>query len=96
MLQELCTSMKADFQMAVSDIRKDMLEVGTHVNALEKKTDNLFLANDAIAEKIQKMEADNKRLLEKVADLEDCSCRNNIRVHRVPETITHEELPFYF
>ncbi|CAH2295260.1 Hypothetical predicted protein [Pelobates cultripes] len=41
------------------------------------------------------MEADNKRLLEKMADLEDSSHRNNIRVRGVLETIVQEDLPSY-
>ncbi|CAH2246018.1 Hypothetical predicted protein, partial [Pelobates cultripes] len=79
MLQDLRTSMKTEFQGAVSDMRKDIHEVGTRVNALEEKTDELCHMNDTIVEKIQRMKADNKRLMEKLADLEDRSCRNNIR-----------------
>ncbi|CAH2254953.1 Hypothetical predicted protein [Pelobates cultripes] len=37
MLQDLRTSMKTDFQAAVSDMRKDIHEVGTRVNALEER-----------------------------------------------------------
>ncbi|CAH2246996.1 Hypothetical predicted protein [Pelobates cultripes] len=95
MLQDLRTSMKTDFQAAVSDMRKDIHEVGTRVNALEEKTDELCHMNDTIVEKIQRMDADNKRLMEKLADLEDRSRRNNIRVCGVPETVTQEELPAY-
>ncbi|CAH2313178.1 Hypothetical predicted protein [Pelobates cultripes] len=95
MLQELRTSMKTDFQAAFSDLRKDILEVGTRVNALEEKTNELCHVNDSIVEKIQKMEADSKRLMEKLADLEDRSRRNNIRVRGVPETVTQELLSAY-
>ncbi|CAH2274462.1 multiple epidermal growth factor-like domains 11 isoform X2 [Pelobates cultripes] len=80
MLQDLRTSMKTDFQAAVSEMRKDIHEVGTRVNALEEKTDELCHMNDTMVEKIQRMDADNKRLMEKLADLEDRSRRNNIRV----------------
>ncbi|CAH2294137.1 Hypothetical predicted protein [Pelobates cultripes] len=89
------SSMRTDFQTAVSDMRKDLLEVGTRVNALEEKTDELYQANDAIVEKLQKFEKDNRRLMEKMADLEDRSRRNNIHVPGVPEKITHEELTSY-
>ncbi|CAH2221460.1 Hypothetical predicted protein [Pelobates cultripes] len=85
MLQELRTSMKADFQTEVTDIRKEMLEVGACVNALEVKADELCLANDAMMEKICRMEV----------DLEDRSRCNNIHVRGVPETIPSEELPNY-
>ncbi|CAH2282207.1 Hypothetical predicted protein [Pelobates cultripes] len=95
MLQDLRTSMKTDFQAAVSDMRKDIHAVGTRVNALEEKTDELCHMNDTIVEKIQRVEADNKHLMEKLADLEDHSRRNNIRVRGVPETVTQEELPAY-
>ncbi|CAH2300662.1 Hypothetical predicted protein [Pelobates cultripes] len=95
MLQDLRTSMKTDFQAAVSDMRKDTHEVGTRVNALEEKTDELCHMNDTIVEKIQRMEADNKRLMENLADLEDRSRHNNICVRGVPETVTQEELPAY-
>ncbi|CAH2275917.1 Hypothetical predicted protein [Pelobates cultripes] len=51
MLHELRTSMRTDFQTAVSDMRKDLLKVGTRVNVLEEKTDELCQANYAIVEK---------------------------------------------
>ncbi|CAH2281862.1 Hypothetical predicted protein [Pelobates cultripes] len=44
-------------------------------------------------EKIHKMQNDHRYHTEKLADLEDCSHRNNIRVCGVPES--HEELPEY-
>ncbi|CAH2223283.1 Hypothetical predicted protein [Pelobates cultripes] len=95
MLHELRTSMRTDFQAAVSDLRKDLLEVGTRVNVLEEKTDELCQANDAIVSKLQQLEKDNRRLTEKMADLEDRSRRNNIRVRGVPEKVTQEDLPSY-
>ncbi|CAH2276256.1 Hypothetical predicted protein, partial [Pelobates cultripes] len=48
MLQDLRTSMKTDFQAAVSEMRKDIHEVGTRVNALEEKTDELCHMNDTM------------------------------------------------
>ncbi|CAH2276415.1 Hypothetical predicted protein [Pelobates cultripes] len=47
MLQKLRSSMKEDIQLAVDDIRREVHEVGTRLNALEEKTDDLCQANDA-------------------------------------------------
>ncbi|CAH2299216.1 Hypothetical predicted protein [Pelobates cultripes] len=80
MLQEVHTSMKADFQTVITDIRNEMLEVGTRVVTLEEKEDELCLANYEMMEKICRMEADQKHLMEKIADLEDRSRHNNICV----------------
>ncbi|CAH2313868.1 Hypothetical predicted protein [Pelobates cultripes] len=95
MLQELRSSMKEDLQLAVNDIRREVHEVGTRLNALEEKTDDLCQANDGILDKIRRMESEQVRLTAKLADLEDRSCRNNIRVRGVPESIAGPDIPEY-
>ncbi|CAH2225898.1 Hypothetical predicted protein [Pelobates cultripes] len=95
MLQELRSSMKEDLQLAVNDIRREVHEVGSRLNALEEKTDDLCLANDGILERVHKLEEEQMHLTVKLADLEDRSCRNNIRVRGVPETILGADLPVY-
>ncbi|CAH2312198.1 Hypothetical predicted protein [Pelobates cultripes] len=69
MLQELRSSMKEDLQLAVNDIRREVHEVGTRLNALEEKTDDLCQANDGILDKIRQMETEQARLTAKLADL---------------------------
>ncbi|CAH2306851.1 Hypothetical predicted protein [Pelobates cultripes] len=92
MLQELRSTMRADFQSAVDDIRKEVQDIGTRMSAQEECTDELCLANNEIVDKIQKMKVDKKRLMEK---LEDSSRRNIIRVRGVPETDTTVKLTKY-
>ncbi|CAH2293131.1 Hypothetical predicted protein [Pelobates cultripes] len=94
MLQELRSSMKEDLQLVVNDIRREVHEVGTRLNVLEEKTDDLCQANDGILEKICLMESEQARLTAKLADLEDRSHRNNNRV-RVPESVAGSDIPGY-
>ncbi|CAH2225468.1 Hypothetical predicted protein [Pelobates cultripes] len=84
--------MKADFKSAVDDIHKEVQEIGMHMGALEERADEFCLANNEIVDKIHKLETDHKGLVEKMADLEFRSRRNNICVREVPETITTEQL----
>ncbi|CAH2322196.1 Hypothetical predicted protein [Pelobates cultripes] len=84
--------MRADFQSAVDDIRKEVHDIGTRMGTLEERTDELCLANNEIVDKNHKMEADKQHLVEKMAYLED---RNNIHMCEVPETVTVDELPEY-
>ncbi|CAH2250563.1 Hypothetical predicted protein [Pelobates cultripes] len=95
MLQKLRSSMKEDLQLAVDDIRREVHEVGTRLNALEEKTDDLCQANDGILDKIRQMESEQARLTAKLADLEDRSRRNNIRVRGVPESVAGSDIPEY-
>ncbi|CAH2284076.1 Hypothetical predicted protein [Pelobates cultripes] len=64
-LQGLRSSMRADFQTAVEDIRKEVHDIGVRMGALEECTDKLCLANNKVVDKIHKMEVDHKRLVDK-------------------------------
>ncbi|CAH2314826.1 Hypothetical predicted protein [Pelobates cultripes] len=57
--------------------------------------DELGLANNELVDKIQKMEASNRQFQEKLADLEDRSRHNNIRMRGVLETVLSNAIPQY-
>ncbi|CAH2220540.1 Hypothetical predicted protein [Pelobates cultripes] len=89
MLQELRSSMKEDLQLAVNDIRREVHEVGSRLNVLEEKMDDLCQANDGILEKICAMEAEHPEYLQQLfkaiqPTLELTDLRLD-RAHRVPK-----------
>ncbi|CAH2324657.1 Hypothetical predicted protein [Pelobates cultripes] len=55
-----------------------MHDIDARMGALEELTDELCLANSEVVDKIYKMEAYHKCLVEKLSDLEYRSRRNNI------------------
>ncbi|CAH2223025.1 Hypothetical predicted protein [Pelobates cultripes] len=84
MLSTLRTSLQLDFRKISEEIRK---ELGTRTSTLEEKMDELCENNNKMREKLNKMEADYQQLQEKMADIEDRSRCNNIRVRNVPEKV---------
>ncbi|CAH2307308.1 Hypothetical predicted protein [Pelobates cultripes] len=88
-------SMKEDLQLVVNVIRREVHKVGGRLNVLEEKTDDQCHANDCILEKTRTLEAEQVCLTTKLADPEDRSCRNNIRVRGVPESILGVDIPGY-
>ncbi|CAH2283431.1 Hypothetical predicted protein, partial [Pelobates cultripes] len=95
MLSTLRTSLQLDFRKISEEIRKEVHELGTRTSALEEKMDEICENNNKMREKFIKMEEDFQKLQGKMADIEDRSRRNNIRVRGVPETVQGPDIPPY-
>ncbi|CAH2305909.1 Hypothetical predicted protein, partial [Pelobates cultripes] len=67
-----------DYKEIAEDLRKEISNLGSRTEVLENKTDELCTAQNEIAEKIMKLEEDNKSMRSKLADKEDRSTRNKL------------------
>uniref|UniRef100_A0A8C5MW90 Uncharacterized protein n=1 Tax=Leptobrachium leishanense TaxID=445787 RepID=A0A8C5MW90_9ANUR len=90
LLQDLRTTIQADFRTSTADIHRDL---GDRVEQVETKTDKLCLAHELIDAHTSLKQSHEKLL--KVADIEDRSRCNNIRIRGIPETVRQEALMDY-
>ncbi|CAH2221010.1 Hypothetical predicted protein [Pelobates cultripes] len=95
MLQELRTTITADFHRIDGDLRREISSLGDRTSHLENRTEELCVANNEVVDKIQKLSEENETLKLKVADMEDRSRIQNVRFRGMPDDVSHDALPAY-
>uniref|UniRef100_A0A8C5QPP8 Uncharacterized protein n=1 Tax=Leptobrachium leishanense TaxID=445787 RepID=A0A8C5QPP8_9ANUR len=95
LLSELRDTLQADFRSIVADLHKDISDLGDRTDQLETKTDDLCLAHNELVDAFKTLQNSQDLLQRKVADLEDRSRRNNIRIRGIPEAVKSEDLHDY-
>uniref|UniRef100_A0A8C5M9B1 Uncharacterized protein n=1 Tax=Leptobrachium leishanense TaxID=445787 RepID=A0A8C5M9B1_9ANUR len=95
MLQGLRTTLQADFKEALQELRHDVQDLGERTDNLETKSDDICLAHNDLVDRHQNLQIAHDALATKVADLEDRSRRNNMRIRGVPEAVGLADLPAY-
>uniref|UniRef100_A0A8C5QIC2 Transposase element L1Md-A101/L1Md-A102/L1Md-A2 n=1 Tax=Leptobrachium leishanense TaxID=445787 RepID=A0A8C5QIC2_9ANUR len=78
-----------------ADIRKDIQDIGERTSHLEGKMSEMATAHNDMAGVVETLEAKLQQCLNKVADLEDRSRRNNLKIRGVPESIHPRDLGTY-
>uniref|UniRef100_A0A8C5PHC0 Uncharacterized protein n=1 Tax=Leptobrachium leishanense TaxID=445787 RepID=A0A8C5PHC0_9ANUR len=95
MLQELRSTIQADIKGALQELSRDVLDLGERTDALETKADDLCLAHNDLVDRHLALQAAHDSLALKMADIEDHSRRNNIRIRGIAEAVTLADLhPF--
>ncbi|CAH2319226.1 Hypothetical predicted protein [Pelobates cultripes] len=95
MLQELCTTITADFHHIDGDLRREISSLGDRTSHLENRTEELCIVHNKVVDKIQKLSEKNETLKLKVADRDDRSRRQNVRFRGIHDDVSHEALPAY-
>ncbi|CAH2306588.1 Hypothetical predicted protein [Pelobates cultripes] len=94
MLQELRTTITANFHRIDGDIRKEISNIGDRTSHLENRTEELCAAHNEVVDKVQKLQ-ENDSLKLKLPDMEDRSRRKNVRFQGIPEDVSYDALPAY-
>ncbi|CAH2319139.1 Hypothetical predicted protein [Pelobates cultripes] len=95
MLQDLRATIKEDFTLIISNLHREIAELGDRNDNLEVKADDLCLAHIEMDDKPQKIEEENTKLWHKIADLEDRARRNNARFRGIPESVSTDKFVDY-
>ncbi|CAH2224099.1 Hypothetical predicted protein [Pelobates cultripes] len=81
------TTMKKQVQGLAVELRKDIAEIGQCTTHVEQRLNECADAHNGLTEKVQEYEITMHSLKTKIADLEDRSRRNNIRIRGILETV---------
>ncbi|CAH2328808.1 Hypothetical predicted protein [Pelobates cultripes] len=92
MLDGVVTKMQSTITAALSDIRKGFQELETRTSHLEDTVGDLMGAQKESDTRLSKIEEQLHNQETKIADAEDRSRRNNIRLRGVPEEIAPHNL----
>uniref|UniRef100_A0A803JZM3 L1 transposable element RRM domain-containing protein n=1 Tax=Xenopus tropicalis TaxID=8364 RepID=A0A803JZM3_XENTR len=93
MIIDLKSTLQADIKQLANDIRKEIQ--GDRTAHMETKMAEYAAAHNDLADSHTQLESEMDKLKDKVADLEDRSRRNNLKLRGIPETITPPELEAY-
>lgn len=95
MLMSLQTSLMTDLTSMFTKISTDMHYMGNRISTIEQgMTDCSTTVNDII-DAVDDIKGEQEWVRAKLADLEDRSRRNNVKLRGVPETVPPGDLPKY-
>ncbi|CAH2315837.1 Hypothetical predicted protein, partial [Pelobates cultripes] len=92
MLDAQSNKLLAHFQTSISDLKKEIQAIGDRTEHLENKLETHAAAHITMLTKIKQLEAHISSHDNKLADLEDRSRRNNLRLRGIPESVAVGDL----
>uniref|UniRef100_A0A8C5Q945 Uncharacterized protein n=1 Tax=Leptobrachium leishanense TaxID=445787 RepID=A0A8C5Q945_9ANUR len=95
MLQELRSTIQTDIKEALQELRRDVQDLGERTDSLESKADDLCLAHNDLVDRHIALQAAHDTMASKLADMEDRSRRNNVRIRGIPEAVAPADLQPY-
>lgn len=95
MLLSLSNTIHNNFQNMLQQFKQDIQGVGDRVSHIENKMDEFAGVFNELVDSHNDREDDIIWIKSKLADLEDRSRRNNIKIRGIPETISQDELMQY-
>lgn len=95
MLRSLRTSLQADLFSYVHKIFAKVQDIGDKLDHVENKVEELTNMFNTIIDAHRDQRDDIAWLKNKIADLEEKSCRNNLKICSVPEAVTSSQLPHF-
>ncbi|CAH2293777.1 Hypothetical predicted protein [Pelobates cultripes] len=99
MLSELTDTiqknMATQIQTLTADLRKEIIEVSQRTAQIEKRMDDFAEAHNGLADKLHELDTVLHDHAVKMADMEDRSRRNNLRIRGIPESVLNPALPDY-
>ncbi|CAH2327716.1 Hypothetical predicted protein [Pelobates cultripes] len=94
-LDKLSSKLISTWQHTADSLRKDLQELGKRTSHVEDKCDEFATAHNDLATHVEHLATKVHKMEEKMADLEDRSRRNNLRLRGVPEEVANKDLPAY-
>lgn len=95
MLITLRGSLHRDMMTCIAELRKDVSSIGDRVNHIEDKIGEFIVAHNELVDAHTDTEGDMQAMKDKIADLEDRSRRNNIKLRGVEEAVIPAKLRHY-
>lgn len=95
MLVSLRSSMHTDMLQCVNNFKTEMGALGGRVNHIEEKMGDFASSHNTLIDAHIDHSEELTWLRSKVADLEDRSRRNNVKIRGVPETVLPTQLQQY-
>ncbi|XP_063819111.1 uncharacterized protein LOC135057144 [Pseudophryne corroboree] len=94
-MRNIKKSIRAEVQEAISGLKSDVDSLGTRVDAIERKQEELIAFQQESEQEISQIRTDVMLLADKQEDLDNRGRRNNLRIRNVPETIEQNHLTDY-
>lgn len=95
MLVTLRGSLHRDMMQCISQIKSDVTSIGDRVSHVEDKMGDYAVAHNELVDAHDEAEGEMQAMREKIADLEDRSRRNNVKLRGVEESVTPADLRRY-
>ena len=95
MLVTLRGSLHRDMMLCISQIKSDVTSIGERVSHIEDKMGDFAVAHNELVDAHDDAEGELQAMREKIADLEDRSRRNNLKLRGIDESVTPAELRIY-
>lgn len=95
MLLSLRTTLANDMHACVKEFRDDLKQVNTRVSHIETKMGEFATTFNELVDSHNAKEEDMEWMRAKIADLEDRSRRNNLKIRGIPESVSQEKLTEY-
>ena len=95
MLVTLRGSMHKDMMLCVSQLKRDVSAIGDRISHVEDRMGDFTIAHNELVDAHNDTEGEIQAMRDKLADLEDRSRRNNIKLRGVEESVSPSELRHY-
>lgn len=95
MLITLRRSLHRDMMNSITELRNNVSSIGDRVSHIKDKMGEFTVAHNELVDTHNDTEGDMQSMKDKIADLEDRSRRNNIKLRGVEEAVTPAELRHY-
>lgn len=95
MLLSLRSTIQSDMASYMHKINKDIQSVGNRIDHIETKMEEYAGTINDLVDANDEREGDTEWIKAKLADMEDRSWRNNLKIKRIPETVHQNDLHSY-
>ena len=95
MLISVRSTLQSDMATYMHRLTGDVQEVGNRVNHIESKMEEYATTINELVDANEDREADNEWIKAKLADMEDRSRRNNLKIRGIPESVQQHDLNHY-
>lgn len=95
MIVSLRTSLHADMMECVTNFKAEVQELGGRVDHIEQKMGEFASSHNNLIDAHNDQEDEMENLKTKVADIEDHSRQNNMKLRGVPESIQNAHFNQY-
>lgn len=95
MLQSLYVGIQSNIERALKSTQDRITQVEERTEAVETKVGELVKAHNNMVDNSHENMTEMQKLKDKIADLEDRSRRNNVKIRGIPESVSPPELINY-
>lgn len=87
LLEGVQSAFKQELSNAITEFRSDLTALGNRTDALESKTDDLYLSQHRLDAELTRLHKAMEVLKDHQEDEENRSRRNNLRIHNISESV---------